>query len=88
MFKQKIKTELEVFCEQRYKDAAVVIYHQLKKRKHDVPNEKPVEPPVQGWTDNTDTVSPIQSINNTSQSGKEIVEYAPGQVQSKFCTLV
>jgi len=28
--KAKIKTELEVFSEQRYKDAAVVIYRQLK----------------------------------------------------------
>ena len=85
MFKRKIKTELEVFSEQRYRDAAVVIYHQLKKRKHDVPNEKPIEPPVQGWMDNTDTVSPTQFIN---ENDREIVEYAPAYVQSKFCTLV
>ena len=87
MFKRKIKTELEVFSEQRYRDAAVVIY-QLNKRKHSVPNEKPIESPVKGWTDNTNTVSPTQFINDTHQNDKEIVEYAPGLVQSKFCTLV
>ena len=87
MFKRKIKTELEVFSEQRYRDAAVVIYQLNKKRNHDVPNEKPIESPVRGWTDNTDTVSPTQFISDTHQD-KEIVKYAPGLVESKFCTLV
>lgn len=86
MFKRKIKTELEVFSEQRYKDAAVVIYHQLKKRNQHAPNEKPIATSVvQGWMDE-DTVPTTQHINETPQTS--IVEHAPGNVQSKFCTLM
>ena len=87
MFKRKIKTELEVFSEQRYKDAAVVIYHKLKKRNHDLVNNEALQtPPIHGWTDNTDTASPVN--DDTPQNSKEIVEYVPGHVQSKFCTLM
>ena len=83
MFKRKIKTELEIFSEQRYKDTAVVIYHQLKKTNHEVSNERPLKVPVQGWADNTDTASHNQSTDN-----KEVTEDASSQVQSRFCTLV
>ena len=87
MFKRKIKTELEIFSEQRYKDTAVVIYHQLKKTNHEVPNERPLKVPVQGWADNTDTASHNQSTANIPDS-KEVTEDASSQVQSRFCTLV
>jgi len=88
MFKRKIKTELEVFSEQRYKDAAVVVYHQLKKNNLQVENEKP----AQGWINEKDAVSSTQFITdtpqNTSQNNNKVVEYVPGSVQSKFCTLM
>ena len=87
MFKRKIKTELEIFSEQRYKDTAVVIYHQLKKKNHEVPNERPLKVPVQGWADYTDTASHNQSTDNIPDS-KEVTEDASSQVQSRFCTLV
>ena len=87
MFKRKIKTELEIFSEQRYRDTAVVIYHQLKKTKHEVPNEKPLKAPVLGWVDNTDT-APLKQPTDDVPNNKEIMEDASGQVQSKFCTLL
>ena len=87
MFKRKIKTESEVFSEQRYKDAAVVIYHQLNKKNQDVSNDhKPVKAPVEGWTDkDTDTIPRTQYAND---SPREMAEYTQSHVQSKFCTLM
>ena len=93
MFKQKIKTESEVFSEQRYKDAAVIIYYQMKKKNqprnpHLAANEQdPTKAPVQGWVyEHTTGVS--RNINDTPQNSGELVEYMPVHVQSKFCTLV
>lgn len=83
MFKRKIKTESEVFSEQRYKDAAVVIYHQLnKKNQHVSSNQKPVKAPIEGWTD--EDTDPIPR-NGTPQ---EVVGNTQPHVQSKFCTLM
>lgn len=82
MFKRKIKTESEVFSEQRYKDAAVVIYHKLSKHNQHVSNDqRPVKAPVEGWVDeDTD-----QHVNDTPQ---ETVDYTQPNVKSKFCTLM
>lgn len=90
MFKRKIKSEFEVFSEQRYKDAAVVIYHQMKNTDRRMPNENPIiKPPVQGWTnEETGAVSPTQLTEDAPQTSKEIVEHSSDHIQSKFCTVM
>lgn len=87
MFKRKIKTESEVFSEQRYKDAAIVIYHQLSKNNQHVSNDqRPVKAPVEGWVDeDTDPIPRTQHVNDTPQ---ETVDYTQPNVKSKFCTLM
>lgn len=90
MFKGKIKTESEVFSEQRYRDAAVVIYHQLKKTNQLVSNDQnPIKAPIQGWTnEDTDAAPCTQYKSDTPENSQDIVARAPGHVQSKACTLV
>lgn len=90
MFKQKIKTELEVFSEQRYKDTAVVIYHQLKKNNSHTLNEKAPKALVQGWIDHSNAAFSTQSANDAPQKSKETTEPVTAghaRVQSKFCTV-
>jgi len=63
--KAKIKTELEVFSEIRYKDAAVVIYHQLKG-KVAADSQLPAKEIRKGWVDSKEPGDTIPRSSNNS----------------------
>ena len=102
MFKGKarIKTELEVFTEQRYKDAAVVIYRQLKGKGAAV-SELPTKDVQKAWVDSE---GPGSTTTKPSSNDSTLKERAIGEpyileqsqnpvlndnsVQSKICLVL
>ena len=87
-----MKTELEVFSEQRYKDTAVVVYRQLKGKEVDsVPDVR------KGWVDNEDPSSTIikRTPDDLTLKDRTIGElprteqsqYPSTSVQAKVCTV-
>jgi len=96
MFKGKarVKTELEVFSEQRYKDTAVIIYRQLKG-KCAVDSQTPIKDVRKGWVDSEATITQRSSDDSTIKdrtvdeaSRSEQLQNPNNSVQSKVCSIL